>query len=130
MSQSGLFETESISGLGWIAVALVFVTAVLHLYAGIVEGAPPVALAGVGFFGAIVLYLADYRRRLLYLVGIVYTGIQVPIWYVVKAGQYTTVGYVDKTVQVVLIALLVYLYLRGQHADDERSDSPHTKQAG
>jgi len=109
-SRSGVFETESISGLGWLAVALVIVTGVLHIYSGVVEGRTPVLLAGVGFLGAILLYLADYRRHLLYLVGIVYTAVQIPIWYVVKAGEYTLVGYVDKAVQVVLIALLAYLW--------------------
>jgi hypothetical protein len=52
----------------------------------------------------------DYRRPLLYLVGVVYTGIQIPLWYVVKAGEFTTVGYVDKAVQVVLVVVLAYLY--------------------
>jgi hypothetical protein len=56
------------------------------------------------------LYLAEYRRPLLYLVGIVYTGVQLPLWYVVKAGEYTTLGYVDKAVQVVLVLVLAYLY--------------------
>lgn len=62
------------------------------------EGRIPVALAGVGFLGAIGMYLVDYRRQLLYLVGIVYTAIQIAIWYVVKTSEYTTVGYVDKDV--------------------------------
>lgn len=109
-SPSGVLDTESIPGLGWVALGLVLVTGVLHIYSGIVEGRIPVLLAGVGFLGAIVLYLANYRRRVLYLVGIVYTAVQIPIWYIVKAGEYTTIGYVDKGVQVVLIVLLAYLY--------------------
>jgi hypothetical protein len=110
----GLLRTDSLTGLEWLAIALVVVTGVLHVYAGIVEGRAPVALAGVGFFGAAALYLADYRRHLLALVGIVYTGVQIPIWYAVKAGEYTTVGYVDKAVQVVLVVLLAYLYWKGR----------------
>lgn len=104
------FETASIPTLGWVALGLVFVTGIFHLYAGIVEGRIPVTLAGVGFLAAMVVYLLDYRRRLLYLVGALYTAVQIPIWYVVKAGEYTVVGYVDKVVQVILIALLLYLY--------------------
>jgi len=107
-------DTESVDALAWLAVALVVVTGVLHVYAGVVEGRIPVALAGVGFLGAVVLFLSNVRRRLLYLVGIVYTGVQIPLWYVVKAGEFTTVGYVDKAVQVVLVALLAYLYWRGR----------------
>lgn len=109
-SKPDVVATESISRLGWVAIGLVFVTGVLHVYAGIVEGRIPVSLAGVGFLGAIVLYVVDYRRRLLYLVGILYTAVQIPLWYVANAGSFTTLGYVDKAVQVVLVALLAYLY--------------------
>ena len=70
----------------------------------------PVLLAGVGFFGAVVLFLVDCRRSLVYVLGIIYTAVQLPLWYVVKAGEYTTLGYVDKGIQFVLIVLLVYLY--------------------
>lgn len=86
------------------------ITGVLHVYAGVVEGRVPVALAGVGYAGALVLFFLDYRRRLLYLVGIPYTAIQIPLWLVVKS-EYGVVDYVDKAVQVVLILVLLYLYL-------------------
>ena len=119
MSQSSTesLRTETITTLGWLAVALVVVTGAIHVYAGVVEGRIPVALAGVGFFGALALYLLNYRRRLLYLVGIVYTAVQLPLWYVVKAGEFTTVGYVDKAVQVVLILVLAYLYWQARSSD-------------
>ena len=120
---SGLVDTDSMTGVEWLAVALVFVTGVLHLYAGVVEGRPPVTLAGVGFLGAIALYLANYRRRLLALVGIFFTGVQIPIWYAVKAGEYTTVGYVDKAVQVVLVVVLAYLYWTGRTGSGDRQSA-------
>ena len=125
MSQSstGSFGTESVTTLGWLAVALVIVTGAIHVYAGVVEGRIPVALAGVGFFGALALYLLNYRRRLLYLVGIVYTAVQLPLWYVVKAGEFTTVGYVDKAVQVVLILVLAYLYWQSRSSDADQQVS-------
>lgn len=44
--ERGLSTPEA--GIG----ALVVVTAILHLYAGYVEGAPPVFLAGIGFLKA------------------------------------------------------------------------------
>jgi hypothetical protein len=91
-------------------VLLALVTGGIHVYAGLVEGRIPVLLAGVGFFGAVILFLVDYRRTLLYVLGIIYTAVQLPLWYVVKAGEYTTLGYVDKSIQVVLIVFLVYLY--------------------
>jgi hypothetical protein len=123
-------ETETISGAGWLAVALVFLTGVLHVYAGVVEGRIPVALAGVGFLAAIGLYVIDYRRRVLYLAGILYTAVQIPIWYVVKAGAYTPVGYVDKAIQVALIVLLAYLYLESRAAAETVGDESRAKQVG
>jgi hypothetical protein len=80
------------------------------VYAGIVEGRIPVALAGVGYAGALVLFLSDYRRRLLSLIGIPYTAVQFPLWIVAKS-EYGVVDYVDKAVQAVLILVLIYLYL-------------------
>jgi hypothetical protein len=100
----------SLTQYQWLAVVLVAITGVLHVYAGVVEGRVPVALAGVGYAGALVLFFLDYRRRLVYLIGIPYTAIQIPIWLVVKS-EYGVVDYVDKAVQVVLIVVLLYLYL-------------------
>ena len=100
----------SLTQIQWLAVVLVVITGVLHVYAGIVEGRAPVALAGVGYAGALVLFFLDYRRRLLYLIGIPYTAVQFPLWIVAKS-EYGMIDYVDKAVQVVLILVLLYLYL-------------------
>ena len=100
----------SLTRLQWIAVGLVAITGVLHVFAGVVEGRIPVTLAGVGYAGALVLFFLDYRRRLLYLVGIPYTAVQFPLWIVAKS-EYGMVDYVDKAVQAVLILVLLYLYL-------------------
>ena len=100
----------ALTRLQWLAVVLIVVTGVLHVYAGVVEGRIPVALAGVGYAGALVLFFLDYRRRLLYLLGIPYTAVQSPLWIVAKS-EYGMVDYVDKAVQAVLILVLLYLYL-------------------
>jgi hypothetical protein len=100
----------SLTQIQWLAVALVVVTGVLHVYAGLVEGRIPVALAGVGYAGALVLFFANYRRRLLSLIGIPYTAVQFPLWIVAKS-EYGLIDYVDKAVQVALIIVLIYLYL-------------------
>ena len=126
-SETGVFKTGSIPTLGWLAVVLVLVTGLIHIYAGLVEGRIPVTLAGVGFLGAVVLYLVDYRRNLLYLVGVIYTVVQIPIWYVVKAGEYTPLGYLDKGVQALLIGLLVYLYWQTRTTGDEQAATSRTK---
>ena len=110
----------SLTQLQWIAVALVIGTGVLHVFAGIVEGRPPVTLAGVGYAGALVLFFLNYRRRLLYLVGVPYTAVQIPIWLVAKS-EYGVVDYVDKTIQVVLIVVLLYLYLKDRSGSTEQA---------
>ena len=110
----------SVTTLQWLAVALVVVTGVLHVYAGIVEGRAPVTLAGIGYGAALVVFFLGYRRRLLYLVGIPYTAVQFPLWIVAKS-EYGVVDYVDKAVQVVLILVLLYLYL---NPSDESTEEP------
>ena len=111
-------ETRSLTSIHWFAISLVLVTGAIHVYAGFLEGRIPVSLAGVGFFGAAVLFLLDYRRPLLYLVGIVYTAVQFPLWYVANAGEFTALGYVDKAIQAVLIVVLAYLYWRARRAPE------------
>ena len=103
-------ENGSLTRVQWLAVSLVVVTGVLHVYAGFVEGRVPVALAGFGYAGALVLFFVGYRRRLLYLIGVPYTAVQIPIWLVAKS-EYGVVDYVDKAAQVALILVLGYLYL-------------------
>ena len=109
---------SSLTRIQWLAVALIVVTGVLHVYAGVVEGRIPVALAGVGYAGALVLFFLDYRRRLLYLLGIPYTAVQFPLWIVAKS-EYGMVDYVDKAVQAVLILVLLYLYLNTRSEPNE-----------
>ncbi len=105
-------QKESLSSLQWVALILVVLTGIIHVFAGIVEGRVPVLLAGIGYGGSLALFALDYRRQLLYLVGIPYTFVQLPLWYVAKAGEYTPIGYFDKTVQVLLILSLASLYWR------------------
>jgi hypothetical protein len=107
-------ETDSLGTFHWLALILVLLTGAIHVYAGVSEGRIPVALAGVGFLGAAALFLLNYRRSLLYPLGVLYTAVQGPLWVVVKAGEYTTLGYVDKAIQGVLIVILIYLIWTGR----------------
>jgi hypothetical protein len=118
----GHVATESLGTVHWLAILLVLTTGVIHVYAGVIEARVPVALAGLGFIGATVLFLTDYRRSLLYPVGIVYTAVQIPLWYVAKAGEYTALGYVDKAIQVILVVVLAYLYWRTRGAPERGRD--------
>jgi hypothetical protein len=122
-------RTETLGGLHWAAIGAAAVTAVIHLFLGVTGllGGGPIGpglgasflLAGLGFVGAIALVLVDYRRRLLYAVGIPFTGIQIVLWYYLNYAvgprslpQIGPIDAVDKLAQVVLIALLVVLYRR------------------
>jgi len=121
-ASSGLsVETESMTAVHWLGVALALVSAAVHLVLG-VRFAPSglgisFILAGLGFLGAVALLVVGYRRRLLYLVGIPFTGIQIVVWYAVNVlpdgplavGAIGTFGAVDKVAQVLLILVLIYL---------------------
>lgn len=115
MSETQSWSTDgrmgSLATLEQGIVVLVVVTALTHIYPGIVEGAPPLVVAGLGFLGGAALYVRGVRRRELALAAIPYTAVQIPMWLLIKAGNYTLVGYVDKAVQVVLIVALLVLVL-------------------
>ena len=110
-SQPTAGSPPSLSTLQRGIVVLVAITAVTHIYPGVVEGAPPLVLAGLGFLGGGALYLYGVRRRALAVAAIPYTAVQIPLWVVIKAGNYTLVGYVDKAVQVALVVALLGLVL-------------------
>lgn len=118
-SESGIasrLQTGSLTGLHWLAIALAFITGAIHLYlaASFVPEAMGFAflVAALGFFGGIVAVLVDYRRRLIYLLGIPFTAGQIPAWYVVNAPDFSAMGIGDKVVQVLLIVVIVALYRR------------------
>ncbi|PSP77503.1 hypothetical protein BRC81_09825 [Halobacteriales archaeon QS_1_68_20] len=69
----------------------------------------PLLLAGLGFFGAVALFLLNVNRALLYPVGILYTAAQVVGYLLLPLGP-LWVAVLDKTVQVALIVLLAYLF--------------------
>lgn len=116
MTRSTL-ETASLTRLHWLGIVLAVVTGAVHLYFGILaldtlQGVSFV-LAGIAFFVAVLLLLLDFRRRLLYLVGIPFTGVQVVLYFVLNWPNVLNPGGIgDKVVQVSLIAILVVLYRR------------------
>ncbi len=99
---------------------MALVSALVHLVLGI--GFLPhymgvlFLLATGGFVGAVVLVLIDYRRTLIYLVGIPFTLVQIIAWYqVVQPDSLAVLGaadIIDKVAQSILIAVLIVLYLR------------------
>lgn len=114
---SSTFSTETIDWKGWLAIVLAAVTGVIHLVLGVGNFPDPLAIsflvAGLGFFGGIVLFLMDYRRRLLIALGIPYVAAQIALYYLLNMPTVATISpiaIVDKAVQLVLIVLMVLLY--------------------
>jgi hypothetical protein len=117
-------RTESLTTIHWVAIVLAAVTGVTHLFLGVSFFPFPLGisflLAGLGFFGAAALVLVNYRRRVLYAVGVPYTAVQIVLWYVLNfangakafPGDVGTLGAVDKIAQVGLIVVLVVLLRR------------------
>lgn len=116
---SATFKTDSIMPPHWLAILLAVVTGTIHLILGIqfFPGVQPVAfiLAGVGFFGAVVLFLIDYRRRLLYVLGVPFVALQIVLWLWLNQRVQPAISpieLIDKAAQVILIGLLIFLYRR------------------
>jgi len=110
------FDVASLTPLHWVGIVAAFVTAAIHLALGLLNVGSPMGqsfvVAGVGFLAGIATVVADYRRRLVYLLGIPFTGGQIVIWYVANAPEFGPLGIADKVVQVVLIVVIVLLYRR------------------
>lgn len=118
---SGPLRTESLGGIHWVGIVAALVSGLIHLRLGVGMFPSGLAvsflLAAGGFFGAVALVLVDYRRRLVYAVGVPFTLTQIVAWYYLNfaAGPYAfpadvgTLGVVDKVAQVVLLGVLVVL---------------------
>lgn len=73
-------------------------------------------LAGLGFLGAVILFLLDYRRRMLYLLGVPFVLIQIVLYVLINQRAdpaISPVEGIDKVVQILLVVILVILYRRG-----------------
>lgn len=108
--------TDSMTALHWLGVALAVITGVLHLALGASFGLSGFGIsfigAGIGFLVGAAAVLVDYRRRLVYLLGIPFTLGQIVAWYVVNAPEFSPLGIFDKVVQVAFVVVLVVLYRR------------------
>ena len=119
-SANSRLAVESLTPLHWLGVAMALISAAVHIVLGV--GFLPhwmgvlFVLAGGGYIGGVLLLVIDYRRRLLYLVGIPYTLVQIVGWYVVNQpaslADLTAAGAIDKAAQLVLIVVLAVLYWR------------------
>ena len=90
-------------------IVLTVGTALIHLYLGL-QGFPLFILNGLGYLGllaALILpipVISDYRSLTRWvLVG--YTALTIFLWILV--GARNSIGYADKIIEIVLVALLV-----------------------
>jgi hypothetical protein len=97
-----------------VGLSLAAFTGLVHFYMAYEELAEPMEslvflLAGAGFFLGIALYLRGIWPRWLFLAGVAYTGVQIPLW-VIEGMEEFAVGAVDKLAQLALVLLLLYAY--------------------
>jgi hypothetical protein len=121
VTESGRVDLEGLGSLHYLGVALALLSGVVHLFLGASFAPEPLGisflLAGVGFLAGAAGVLVNYRRRLLYQVGVPFTAGQIVLWYYINffAGEKAfpadvgTIGVVDKLAQVALIVVLVLL---------------------
>ncbi|WP_233203952.1 DUF7475 family protein [Halegenticoccus soli] len=109
--------TRSLTRLHYVGVVLAAVSGLIHLFLGVANLPSPLAigfvLAGLGFFGGVALLVAGYDRRLLYVAGIPFVGVQIFGYFALNwPDVVSAVGLFDKAVQLALLAVLVALYRR------------------
>jgi hypothetical protein len=124
-TDSGLFDRQTLTPLHYVGILCAVVTGVIHLRLGVGFAPSPLGIsflfAGVVFLVASAAILANYRRRLLYGLGIPFTAGQIVLWYVFNfagggksfPGDVGTLGAIDKIAQVLLVVVLIAL-LRGE----------------
>jgi|AntRauMinimDraft_4_1070384.scaffolds.fasta_scaffold04710_1 hypothetical protein len=115
-------DTTSLTPLHWAAFALAITSGVIHLVLIVAWDIPPTSTFGIlflltfgGYLGGVALVAINYRRRLLYLLGVPYTGSQIVMWYLANqpAGpaDISAFEWIDKIAQLLLLVVLVMLYL-------------------
>ena len=123
-TDSSPIDLQTLTPLHYLGILLAVVSGVVHLKLGVGFISSPLGVsflfAGVVFFLASAAILANYRRRLLYGLGIPFTAGQLALWYVLNfvmgpksfPADVGTLGTVDKVAQVLLIVVLAALLQR------------------
>jgi hypothetical protein len=124
-TESGFVDLDAMGPLHYAGVLLAVVSGVIHLRLGVGFAPSPLGLsflfAGVVFLAAGAGVVADYRRPLLYRLGIPFTAGQIGLWYYLNfavgakafPADVGTLGAVDKVSQLLLLVVLVLLLRRG-----------------
>lgn len=122
--ESGRVDFDALGPLHYLGVIAALVSGLIHLRLGVNFAPSGLGLsfifAGVVFLAASAAVVANYRRGLIYRLGIPFTLGQIVLWYYVNfaAGGKSfpadvgTLGALDKVAQVVLVAVLGVLISR------------------
>lgn len=120
-TRSHSVDVEGLEPTHYLGIALALLSGVIHLFLGVSYAPSPLGIsflvAGVGFVAGAAGVLLQYRRQLLYRLGIPFTAGQIVLWYVVNfyAGTKSfpadvgAIGAVDKVAQVALVLVLLRL---------------------
>lgn len=111
-------ERDAMGSLDWVGVALAVLLGIAYLPLAIGELPNAVGisflLAGLGYFGAVVLVLAGYRRGQVYGIGIGYNLVLIALYLLIQqpsvsdlAGFAGAVKAAQALFAVLLVALLV-----------------------
>jgi len=109
-------DLDALTPLHWVGIAAAAVTGGYHLVSAVQIGGgfgAAFVVATAGFALGIAAVLVGYRRRAVYLLGIPFTAGQIVLWYLLNdVPPIPPTHALDKTAQVVLIAVLVVLLRR------------------
>ena len=123
-TESDAVDLDGLGSLHYLGIALALLSGVIHLFLGVnfLPETLGVAFlfAGVAFLLGAGGVLRNYRRRLLYQLGIPFILGQIVLWYFLNfaageksfPGDVGGIGAVDKLAQVALIVVLVVLLQR------------------
>ena len=108
-------ERDAMATLDWIGVALAVLLGIAYLPIALSEIPSTIGiaflLAGLGYFGAVVLVLAGYRRQQVYAIGIGYNLLLIALYFLlqdpsISFGWLASLGGLVKTGQAIFAALL------------------------
>ena len=122
-------DVDALTRVHWAAIGIAGITGTVHLYLYWTQSFIPFLLAGLGFLTMAALVPTTFDHRLLYLGGIPFTAMQIIAWVQLGMPDFQ-LGVADKTLQVVLICLLGYLYVsEHRSADIDTVETPEAKGA-
>ena len=116
MAGDSRLELTSLTWAHHVGIFLAIVTAAIHLWLGLQDlmGAFGISflIATAGFLLGIAAVLFGYHRERVYLLGIPFVGGQIGLWFAFNQPipPISMIEIVDKVTQILLIAVLIYLY--------------------